>query len=849
VKTELKMKKMLLGMAISAALLGCGGESLEEIKKDAVVVIPAATVAFDPTNGVVSVPNDLLFSGTTDGTLNMPGEIDDEGNLLDVINYADPQTSLGGLDGWSTQTPFVVELNFPNNVSLDASSAQTPGSVRIFEVVMGASITDESCFSVPAGIACKPVKELTFGPTEDFITKASGNNVAIVPMKPFTPGASYIYVLTTGIKDSEGRSVDPSSTYSLVSQDIKTLPLITDSQLSLQAAVNSYESVVTALGNITKDEIIYSAAMTVQSVGSSLTTVKGLMAANLQLNPEAVPKVVMSDGPDITVANVFAGMGMQDINPIFTAIKYHQGKIALPIFNQQAIVDLSVLEGLEGSQRAAYLQASLNNSRWKGMCDNAVTVAGYKAAAGDAYPTDPISQSDGVCSALSDGKLRDLGLDREKHLTKYNKIPKAQSMSNVDIIMTTPDSDLTLLNMIRAAQSLPAMTKPESGWPVVIYQHGITRQKEDILALTAALSLQGFATIAIDHPLHGSRGIDFDEDGIDELNATSGKGGSVLHYMNLSSLLVARDNMRQSAADLLALRMGLNFVNLTNPSFPKINNLDVKFVGQSLGSVVAPMFLAQANASLGNPTADAMYKVNTASLSSGGGGVASFLFESDEFGPSIQGTVLLGAGIDESQEFIETLTVPEKMPQKCLPLAMDPSLFTECAYGEFMASLHMNGEVEKLANIQSVFTQFIFAAQTGLDGSDSTNYAASLKATGTPVLLSVVVGDGIEGGNKADTVIPPSTSINPLAGTLPLAKLLGLDSATETQVTDQPTSWVIKYLKGHHGSLLTADTREGAGASEEESKRANAEMQLQMSMYLANDGRYLRVNDSEILTH
>lgn len=55
------MKKMLLGMAISTALLGCGGESLEEVKKDAVVVIPASTVIFNPSAGVLSTPNDLLF--------------------------------------------------------------------------------------------------------------------------------------------------------------------------------------------------------------------------------------------------------------------------------------------------------------------------------------------------------------------------------------------------------------------------------------------------------------------------------------------------------------------------------------------------------------------------------------------------------------------------------------------------------------------------------------------------------------------------------------------------------------------------------------------------------------------
>ena len=68
------MKKMLLGIAIAAALSGCGSESLEDVKSKSEPVVPYATVKYDPSAGVLSVPNDLLFLGTTDGTLNMPGE-------------------------------------------------------------------------------------------------------------------------------------------------------------------------------------------------------------------------------------------------------------------------------------------------------------------------------------------------------------------------------------------------------------------------------------------------------------------------------------------------------------------------------------------------------------------------------------------------------------------------------------------------------------------------------------------------------------------------------------------------------------------------------------------------------
>ncbi|MDP4982147.1 VolA/Pla-1 family phospholipase [Pseudoalteromonas tunicata] len=807
------MKKLLLSLAITTALTGCGGESLEELKNDTVQVVPASTVAFDPSNGVVSVPNDLLFSGTKDGTLAMPGE------NATTINYADPQTALGALDGWSTQTPYTIALKFPANVSLDAVSVVTPGSVRIFEVVMGASLVDEECSVVPAGLGCKLVGELTYG--VDFATKPVGDSIAIIPLKPFKAGASYINVLTRGVKDSEGRSVEPSSTYALVKQDMVTMPLVTASQKQLQAVINSYENAITSQGTITKDDIIFSGAMTMQSVGTALGTVKKLLAANLQMNPAALPKVAINpDFPSMTVADVFASIGMTDISPVFTAVKYQKGSIVLPIYNK--------------TPQAPGINA-LAESSWQGLCDNAVIVSGYKALAGDAFPMDPINEADGLCFGLSGGKLRDLGLDPQKHLTKYNSIPKVQRYENAEVQFTTPDSDLTLLNYVRSTQGLPPLEMPEAGWPIVILQHGITRQKEDMLAVTAALSLQGFATVAIDHPLHGTRGLDVNQDGTDDFNAST---LSVLHYMNLSSLLVARDNLRQSAADLLALRLGLNFINV-----PNVNKFDVSYVGQSLGSVVAPMFLTHTNSTLGNPQVDAMFKVNTASLSSGGGGVASFLLESQEFGPFIQASVLSAAGTDETAEF---LAFAQAVPANCAVYAQNPEAFATCAYQEFMTSLTQQGESAKIANIQAVFTQFVFAAQTVLDVADSTNYAQGLKATGTPVHISLVVGDGMD--NKKDTVIPPYTMNNPLASTIPFAKLAGLAVATETQMTAEPQSYVTKFVKGHHGSLLSPAPRDGAGATAQESARATAEMQLQMATYLASSGRMLVIGDSTLVT-
>ena len=809
------MKKMLLSLAITAALAGCGGgETLEDVKNDTPPVIPVATVKFDPANGVISVPNDLLMSGTKDGTINIPGELDTNGVSVSRAAYANPSLALGALDGWSSQVPYKIDLTFPVDVSstatpqpklsLDQASAAAPGAVRIFEVIMGASLTDAECSQAPAGTACKLVGELTFG--VDFIAQASGDAVAIIPLKPFKPGRSYINVLTTSLKDSAGRSIEPSSTYGLVKQET---PLVTESQLALQGAINSYENVITSEGAISKEEIIFSSAMTIQSVGPVLGNIKKLLAASLQNPALPTPRVVVPEQPMLTVEQVFASQGVTGLSPAFAGVQYQKGSVALPMY-------LSQPTGKEIADLAA--------TYWQGMCDNAVAVLAYKASEGDNFPTEPVSTNDATCAALSDGQLRDLGLDPTRHLTKYNSLPKTQSLNGVPVQVTKPI--LPVINAVRGQLGFPALEMPAGGWPVVIMQHGITSKKEDMLALTASLAIQGFATVAIDHPVHGERGIDVDNDGVDDFNAST---GSVLAYMNLQSLLVARDNLRQSAADLLGLRLGLNLTNDTS-----LNTQDVSFIGHSLGSVVAPAFIAQANTPL-DEQVDGLFKVNTVALASGGGGIASFLLESASFGPFVQGSVLLSAGSTESAEFktfLETDAV-----SNCGAVIANQQAYVSCAYPEYIASLTATGESAKIANIQGVMTQFSFAAQTALDSGDPTNYAASVNALGTPIYMNVVVGDNAT--NLPDQVIPPTTVNNPIAGSLPLARLMGLSTVATTQGPNaEPSSYVIKFTDGAHSSVL----------SPQESAAVTTEMQMQIVSYLKSRGQYLMITDTDIVT-
>lgn len=814
------MKKVLLTMAIATALYGCG-ESLEDVKNESEIVVPkvTASVAFDPSNGVISVPNDLLFLGTTDGTLNMPGEVAEE------VNYADPQTALGALDGWSTQSPYQIALDVPATLILDASTVNAD-SVRLFEVVMGASITDAECAQIQAGLACKYLKELTFG--VDFIAQANGNNIAIVPLKPLNQGSAYINVVTNSLRDTRGESFEPSETYGLVKLDINSLPLVTDEQKALQAVINSYENVVVQSGSLTKDDIIYTGAMSIQSAGSVMSMVKNVyaMSAATQQN---MPQLMMGPSTGMTVGGVlFRSQGAQPPSPVFDQIKYERGSVVLPHY-------LKTPEGQDDS--------ALNSTYWKGLCDGAATIAGY-VAQGGSVPAEPINEKDALCFNATGGLLRDLGLDEQRHLTKYNPLPMPHSYANVPVQVTTPADDLTILNAVRAQLGMPAIAMPATGWPVVMLQHGITSTKESMLAITAALTLQGFVTVAIDHPIHGERGIDVDGDGNFDFIA-SGDDGNVLHYMNLSSSLVARDNLRQSMADLLGLRLSLAATNLQG-----INPTDVSFVGHSLGAVVAPGFLAAANESVaplvGPETAaliDPLFKVNTAALASGGGGLAGFLLESNAFGNVIKGSVLASAGTAESAEFIAFMQSEEGM-QVCAEFAGSQSEYAGCAFVAYTTMLAQAEETEKLANISGTISQFAFAIQTAVDAADSNSLASKVASQGTAIYQNVVVGDGM--GNPADTVIPPYSTVSPVSGTVPSGLFMGLTPVATSQVSEVPASYLVKFTKGHHGSVLTPAPAYGVAPSD--AAAANAEMQSQIASFLASRGLMLQVTNTAVVT-
>lgn len=805
------MKAIFQSLIVSSvfALSACDDETLADVEQTTEANISGvqikSRIAFNPTDKVLSVPNDLLFQDTIDGTLNIPissGEPDD---------YSNPQVALNGVDGWSTINPFTLAVDLPEGVILDAASVSNPSSVRIFEVLMGGPTAEGNCAQLPSGIACQVVGELNF--QEHFVSLEKNNSILIVPTQPLKGKTTYIVVLTDQLMDSNGNALQGSSTYNLVKQDIDEKPLGSASQLGLQAIINSFESAVGAVG-VDKQSIIYTMAMTTQSTTDVLNTVKQLMVAPIAAG--GTPEPIIVADTNASVAQVLLSQGINlstDLQALYSTANLFQGSVTLPYYL--------------GIPTSDNIQAPINDW-WKALCDSGATLSGIDSST---LPAGPLSTSDGICISVG---LRDLSsvldVDTERHLTKFNPIPASRAASDIpyinhpgiiDVQMTTPDISATT-NAIRASYGLPALTEtPENGWPVVILQHGITSKKEDMLALTGILSTFGFATAAIDHPLHGSRGFDLNNNGIDDINAST---VSATHYMNLASLLTTRDNLRQSTVDTLGLRLSLNAVVGAD-----IDGSNVSFIGHSLGSMTGTTTLAIANTELseGEDASDALdtlFNIKLASLATPGVGIANFLMESPSFGGLIKANLTLTLS-PAFKTFVDGL-YPE-------------SDYTEAelvaTYLQFYAVLTPT----QMAELNAGYAQFTFAAQSVTDAGDPVNFSTMLAATQTPIHLIEVVGDGDT--NLSDQVVPNYVTTSPLAGTEAGIALLGLPSIS----SDTLGSGVVRFTDGHHSSILTPN--DSSGNADEGSARATVEMQGQVATFVLSQGQQIKVTDTSVV--
>jgi hypothetical protein len=357
------------------------------------------------------------------------------------------------------------------------------------------------------------------------------------------------------------------------------------------------------------------------------------------------------------------------------------------------------------------------------------------------------------------------------HITVANPFPVKTGDQTVPLLVSVPNQN-------------SGQMRPAAGWPVVIYLHGITRQRSDMLALADTAAAAGYAMIGIDAPLHGITPEDtdlaplyientpfapianertFDVDYINNSTGAPGPDGVVdpsgTHIINLQSLLTSRDNLRQGIADLSVLAATIPFIDIDGDALNDFDGGNIAFAGSSMGAIMGTGFTAVEE------------MVKRSFLSVPAGGLMRALEASPTFGPSIQ------AGLEA-------------------------------------AGLEVGSADYEL---------FLTLAQNIVDSGDPLNWGAEASRYNSVVLHEVI----------GDTVLPNWVP-NTLSGTEPLIAAMGLQGYSSTQQDANGVRVAGRFLPpASHGSLLDPSS----------SPEATVEMQKQFASFIASLGKAVVVEN------
>lgn len=809
-------KKLIYAAVVSALLAGCGGD---DNKGD-------TTSSLDYTlSGANGVRPSVLAPRASDGTLKFSTETADLSN---------PVSALSTLDGWSTTQPVQLVPATVTGVSVPAPAASEYASAVAPLYLL--ELTLDPVTLQPNGV--KGGKPLVYG--TDFVVTGGDGKLNLVPLKPLNPSSYYMIVATDALKDSRGTPLKAGGDYS----SFRSTAGATTQEHTINGLISLQEGLFKAATGITSDRVIFSDWFATQSGADVLLAVKGAAAKVVENGLDAafvwkqdakgntsLPATYTINGlnggvdfltqlanepflpqkdRDAIAAAVAANA---TLNGVAAVTKVYTGTVKLPYFLSTPAIagswDKAKTQSWHGAIPSLYAIANALKAGDSEVIGGLVGAGVDPALLGELI-TDPSRQSELLTEAskligvtlTSGGKP----LDAERNIGRFNPLPTLSEVQSVPL-------------RIFAAAPLNTITD------VIIYQHGVTSIKENAYALAlgqigAGLQVtptaKNVAVVVIDHPLHGERGY-----ALSNSMATVTTSENPLPYLNLNYLTVARDNLKQSVADLLGLRLAVGLAN-TQGLGGQLGGagLKVHFLGHSLGAITGANLLAVANQTTGSAQADALFKFDTGGLAMPGGGIAPLLLNSPSFGPTIKMSVLTSGSPALKAGF--TAYAPN-----CKTAA------ATCFVNEFLPSLDAATQAGAASTLQS----YTFAAQSVLDSADPINLGSGI-AKSFPLFATEIVGDGAL--NLLDQVIPNSIASAPLGGTEPLFRVLGLQELKGSGVLPAGHH-AARFLKGGHSSLLAPDENfDQAGA-------VTTEIQTQFASFFMSGGAAVKVTDDTLI--
>jgi hypothetical protein len=543
---------------------------------------------FDPTTSTVPLPNILATASAADPLASRAANAPmTPPEALAYIN----RYEMGG-------THAVAGLNAP--IYLRFTSPVDPATVTAANIKVFQLTPDT------AGTENNPLGFMDVSGLFSYQYSAGGTDLFLFPNFPLLPGTRYLYVVSNRVKDADSQGAIIPSIYF---NALKSTAPLTGSLAPLEAVRANVlvegTSIIKLSGyaKVMDDLIASSATTTIASrgeialMGRFITTGAGFLSLSIQ------------DAATAAATRI----------PFETALRRFAVGALNKTWTNTVGVDAMFDKAGTHPTPDAYWTAVMGAATAAPASVEAVILGKFQSAQ---LSIDPV---------VAQAHAADIDLSAVNGA--YNPAAGVVQPVYTDAALagfrhSTLDGRSGLVPFVYIA---PAGEAPTGGWPLVIFQHGITSQKETVIALAETLTSHGFALIAIDLPMHNALAAPD--------HTTGEQWGN--DFMALGAPLATRSNIQQAAFNLNRLEStvangGLSSLGTLAPSVSRI-----QFVGHSLGSMVGAYYLA------GNTMLSAQDSVSNnmrGFLSVPGSRTAYLIGASPTFGPGVI-TGLEAAGI------------------------------------------------------------------------------------------------------------------------------------------------------------------------------------------------------------
>ncbi len=792
-------------------LTGCNDSDNSDSNSATVTPTSGPAVSFDPETGQIPYPNDILALSDT-AKFKAPGTSTQEQDTAESFPNA-YWNYLASQDGWGTAMPLEIqfeETGILTSKAVDLNEATLASGIKLFMDNQG------------------KLEPLLWG--EDFrATVVNKDRIHIEPLKPFEESTHYYLALTKNVKDMQGATIQSSKAY----QDLRN-----DGSKMGNHLAQVFERL--EQNGIASEQIVYAADFTTLQVMSTLDSIvdnyleknRPHFESTKELSDNQIKKIITSMGNDSPKMEIVKDI----VNDLLKEAGFE------PPEKTEAEINYRLLK--TSLSLPYYLDTPVKNKNctWHPSMDIS-PITGGQPSLTNTYRVAPQDQCPGAVSYWQDSDGTPI------------------STGNADDLKKFKDEKLEAL-VVLPKEPAPG---PE-GYPTFIYIHGVTSQKESILNIANAIADKGYAVVAIDQPMHNSRGINkksiINPKGL-KINAT----GNVLDFVMPSNVLTTKGYMYQSLVDHLGLRMAVAD-GLIDPQNSESNLFDINnihLMGVSLGGIVATSEVALLrDAWERHPEKRQQLEIKSASLSVPGGSIASIMLHS----PALKGSVekhmkdsaafrlylaeKLGGykplkdqsndaklkaldWLDSFERVIYETTTPTKPLETLIEVIKEtnPSMEQPILSGLKILKGFKDKKEENTSSSAKTYEAFekenwnLFAdegeyiIQSVMDPVDPINHAKVLKEhKDQPLFLMEVVGDGsntispakaigaiakpeLATWNPGDFVVPNTIENRPQGGTDALIRALELD-IIDGSVSNSGTSLraAARYQYGTHGSTL-----------------------------------------------